>query len=328
MPCFRPLTGYRSNHVNPTGKRSIVFSIREAQDVDSPLTIPCGQCRYCRLEHSRQWALRAFHEASLHERNCFITLTYNPENLPKNGSLDYEAPVLFMKRLRKKYGDNIRSFGCAEYGEKLHRPHYHLCLFNIDFEDKVQIKNTHDHNNDTPLYMSKDLSELWPYGFSSIGNLTFESAAYVARYVTKKITGDNAEKHYSHADPSTGEIHTKLPERSICVSRNPGLGKKWYENYKDFVLNNDFVVLRSKRMRPPKYYDRLADKSDPEKHSETKAKRALAGKKASRILDLEDAKNYANFDWSKDGPTPKQRLHVMEDVQELKFQQLKRNLEK
>ena len=87
MPCYSPLHGYRSKSVNPaTGKRSIVFSPSEGF-TDFKLALPCGQCIGCRLERSRQWAMRCMHEASLYKNNCFITLTYAPEKLPPSGSL-------------------------------------------------------------------------------------------------------------------------------------------------------------------------------------------------------------------------------------------------
>lgn len=86
VPCYSPVKGYRSAQLTKNGKRKIVFN-REQGFVDLPVTIPCGQCIGCRLEKSRQWAIRCVHEASLYENNCFITLTYSPENLPEDGSL-------------------------------------------------------------------------------------------------------------------------------------------------------------------------------------------------------------------------------------------------
>lgn len=324
MPCFNPLTGYRSRATNPNGKRSIVWHPREAHPDLPPITLPCGQCRHCRLEHSRQMAIRCMQEASLYRENCFITLTYDNEHLPENGSLDYEAPVLFMKRLRKKFGEKIRSFGCAEYGELLSRPHYHLCIFNHDFEDKKHWK-THAENK---LYRSESLERLWPYGHSSVGNLTFESAAYVARYVTKKISGKGSSSHYERARP-TGELYSLLPERSICVSRRPGIGRSFYEKNSDHINAHDFVVLRGQKMRPPKYYDRIFDSTDPQAYAVIKQRRKSKARKSAEAMRSEDLKNIRTWQ-SKGGnlltyPTP--RLLVLEEVQELKFQLLKRTLE-
>lgn len=332
MPCFRPLTGWRSRVQNPTGKRSITFNFKEAKsaDLSDQQTIPCGQCRYCRLEHSRNFAIRCTHEASLYQNNCFITLTYSDENLPKYGSLDYNAPVKFMHDLRQKYGSGIRSFGCAEYGEKLSRPHYHLCIFNHDFTDKIKWSE----NNDNPLYTSRQLADLWTHGHSTIGDLTFESAAYVARYVTKKITGPIALSHYltEHINQTTGEIIQRLPERSIAVSRMPGIGRQWYEQNQQFLLDHDFVVSRGKKVRPPKYYDRLTEKFHPELFKAIKTLRREQGELSTQKILDEDHKAMQEYElkhnaWEHGTVTPKSRLFVMEDVQELKYQLLKRGLE-
>jgi len=328
MPCFRPLTGYRSAYVNAgSGKRSIVFNRREALPEDhpqgAPITLPCGQCRFCRLEHSRQMALRCLHESSLYEKNCFLTLTYNNQSLPRGGTLDYNAPVLFMKRLRDRYGPSIRSFGCAEYGELLQRPHYHILIFNHDFSDKDLIKG-----GKYPLFRSSELEKLWPFGHSSIGEVNFETAAYVARYVCKKITGPRAALHYESVDPQSGEVVSRLPERAVCVSRRPGIGRTWAEANAAFVRHHDFVVLRGKKVRPAKYYDRIFDLADPEGFAKVKEKRKAGGERASARLEEESAAAFARY-WKKggSGPMPEHRLYVLEKCLELKFQEFKRGYE-
>lgn len=332
MPCYRPLRGYRSRSINKTGKRSIVWSTRDAiydgARGFSEVTLPCGKCRHCRLEHSRQWAMRCMHESKMHTHNSFLTLTYSDEHLPAHGSLDYQAPVLFMKRLRDHISPlKVRSFGCAEYGEKLSRPHYHLCLFGYDFPDKRPFKKS----GSAILHSSALLSSLWPYGHSSIGALTFESAAYVARYVTKKIsisdkTPAELRSHYDlPPDPITGEIHSRLPERALCVSRRPGLGRPWLEKYGKYVRDHDQVVLQGRTMRPPKYYDRLFDLADPDAFAFTKAIRKQSGLVAAQKLDEED--EHARSQRAPDKPLPELRLHVMERVKELSFKQLIRGFE-
>lgn len=303
MPCYSPLTGYYSRYLNPTGKRSIVFNIREAQD-DNPVPLPCGQCIGCRLERSRQWAIRCVHEASLYLHNSFITLTYDQQNLPEDKSLNKTHFQLFMKRLRKKYGPNIRYFHCGEYGEKFSRPHYHACLFNFDFRDKKLYKCVNDIN----LYTSESLSELWPLGFSTIGDVTFESAAYVARYITKKITGPHALDHYTKYDKNTGEvIEDRIPEYTT-MSRRPGIGRPWLEKFLTDVYPDDFVVLRSKKLRPPKYYDAVFASKLPFEHDDIKERRQTTAKK--------HAPN-----------NTRERLRVREILQTEKIKTLKRNFE-
>lgn len=245
MACFHPLTAYRGR-----GGR-IVFD--SSQRIGPEMQLPCGQCIGCRLERSRQWAVRMMHEAQLHEDNCFITLTYSPENLPRDGSLNKAHFQGFMKRLRARFsGRKIRFFHCGEYGEQLQRPHYHACLFGFDFPDKVFYK----HVGDSRLYLSQILEDTWRFGFCSIGEVTFESAAYVARYITKKVTGDLADDHYLSFDPVTGESFVLQPEY-VTMSRRPGLASAWFEEYCNEVFPSDEVIARGFACRPPRYYDKL-----------------------------------------------------------------------
>jgi hypothetical protein len=270
MPCYRPLVAYRSKHVNPSGKRPLVFNPREAID-DGEINIPCGQCIGCRLERSRQWAIRCVHEAQMHDENSFLTLTYSPENLPYPPSLvktKYDEDGkrirsghfdLFMKRYRKAFpSTKLRYFHCGEYGEETNRPHYHAIIFGHDFSDKQFYKRS--FNGDI-YYTSEKLNKIWGKGHAIIGAVTFESAAYVARYIMKKVNGELAEEHYKSVDPDTGEIFSIEPEY-VTMSRNPGIATSWYEKYRDDVYPSDFVVLRGKKMRPPKFYDNLLDRED------------------------------------------------------------------
>lgn len=318
MPCFKPLKGYRSKDRNPSGKRSIVFSKGEAY-ADMPLEISCGQCIGCRLERSRQWAVRIMHEASLYPDNCFITLTYSEDKLPPGGSLRVEDFQKFMKRLREDVSSNkksplyspdrrIRFFHCGEYGEQTMRPHYHACLFNFDFADKVHYQTRNDHQ----VYRSPKLEELWQDGISEIGTLTFESAAYVARYICKKVTGKRAEDHYMILDHTTGEIVDRRPEY-VTMSRRPGIGKAWLEKFQSDVFPHDFVVLKRGdkfiKCRPPKFYSTQFELSNFDDYQKLKARREVRGSK-----HLEDQTH--------------ERLMVREEVQFERLSQLKRGFEK
>ena len=175
MPCFHPLKCYRSKSLTVNNKRSIVFNIKDSNG--DTLEIPCGQCIGCRLERSRQWAVRISTEASLYEKNCFITLTFSPEHLEKRSnkwSLDVSDFQKFMKRLRKAVSPKkIRFFSCGEYGEKNMRPHYHACIFGYDFPDKI----LYTIRDECRLYRSPLLEKIWNLGFATVGDVTFESAA-------------------------------------------------------------------------------------------------------------------------------------------------------
>lgn len=249
MPCFSPLKGYRARVVNPSGKRGIVFNPREGL-CDRPVDVPCGQCIGCRLERSRQWAVRCMHEAQLHDRNCFLTLTYSPENLPEGGSLVKRDFQLFMKRLRKHAGVRVRFYYCGEYGDRLQRPHYHACIFGFDFCDKT----LWSCRDGVKLYRSEVLERLWPLGHSTIGEVTFESAAYCARYITKKVTGGEADGHYG----------VRIPEFT-GMSRRPGIGSNWLEKYSEDVYPADIVVVRGRKCKPPRFYDSRWKSLHPER---------------------------------------------------------------
>ena len=304
MSCYSPLIGYRAKDPNPNGKRNIVFNPKEAID-DGEIKLPCGQCIGCILERSRQWAVRCVHEASLYEDNSFITLTFDNENLPKSGSIDPRDFQLFMKRLRKsETGKKIRFFHCGEYGEKYLRPHYHALLFNHDFKDKTHWKT---HNGEK-YYISEELQKLWPFGFSTIGDVTFESAAYVARYITKKINGDQALEHYCDINKQIGEIIKERKPEYITMSRRPGIGNTWFQKYKEDVFPDDFVIMRGKKIKPPKYYDFCHELECPENMEEIKERRQIKAYQFS-------------------GDQTGERLNVKRIIKETKFKQLKRGLD-
>lgn len=269
MPCYKPLTGYQS----PTGGK-LVFKPKPNYIEKQ---IPCGRCIGCKIERSRQWAVRCMHELKSHEKASFITLTYNPEHMPKGGTLVKRDWVLFMKRLRQTIApQKIRFLQCAEYGEGNMRPHFHAIIFGYDFPDKVFYKTS--PKSGSKLYRSPTLEKIWsdnegnPIGFADIGDVTFESAQYVAGYVTKKITGELAHDHYKYIDLETGEITQRLPEFSL-MSRRPGLGKGWIEQYKTDVYPHDKVVMNGKLSKPPRFYDKFLEEADKQMHELIKAQR-------------------------------------------------------
>lgn len=267
MPCYSPLKGYRAKNPTENGKYKLVFNPREGY-TELPIDVPCGQCIGCRLEKSRIWAVRCMHEAQLHEDNCFITLTYNDDNLPEDGSLRLEHFQKFMKRLRKHFQPKkIRFYHCGEYGENYSRPHYHSILFGVDFADRKLY-----YRGEYKLYTSETLSGLWEYGFSTVGDVTFQSASYVARYITKKITGKDAKEHYSFVNRKTGEIKERLPEYATMSRRN-GIASDWFKKFRSDVYPADNVVLNGKVMKPPRYYDELEAMMENTKIEDIKERR-------------------------------------------------------
>lgn len=297
MPCYSPLAAYRSATLNPTtGKRGIVFNPADGYR-DMPLSLPCGQCIGCRLEYSRQWAMRCMHEASLYDDNCFITLTYQDKFLPKHNSLFYRDFQLFMKRFRFECGDGIRFFMGGEYGEKFGRPHYHAVIFNYAFSDLAAWQKRGDY----VLYRSPALERLWSdpatgesLGYASVGTLTFESAAYVARYCLKKQTGPGSTAAYivtddtgnAVVDPATGEIAVRVREFAK-MSRNGGIGKGWYDKFKDEVYRNDSVIINGKEVSPPRYYDTKFSIEHPAQFSAIRDDRVKRAKKYAKNNTLD-----------------------------------------
>lgn len=278
MPCYRPVQAFYSDEVNPSGKRSLVFNQKKGYTLNlERVQVPCGKCIGCLENKSREWAIRCYHESQLFDSNCFITLTLDDEFIPKNGSLVKSDFQNFLKRLRRMLSDkprlirffkeifededitevvdycynrSIRYFHCGEYGRKLARPHHHCCLFNFDFPDKYLYKD----DKGKRYYRSPMLESIWTdpksgrsLGFCILGNVSFESAAYIARYTTKKVRSIGNKSMFYDG---------KLPEY-ITMSRRPGVGSAWFDRFKDDIYPADFVVVNKNRAgKPPKFYDK------------------------------------------------------------------------
>lgn len=217
----------------------------------------------------------------------------------------------FLKRLRKNIEPRKLSYlHCGEYGGRYRRPHYHTLLFGFAFEDQQFLKKSADGSR---LYTSELLQRLWPQGHSTVGALTFESAAYVARYTTDKL---NYEKEfaYEHIDVETGEVIPVQQEYLTASLKCGGPGQpggiagRWYQRFKGDAYPSDFVVLRGKQMKPPKYYDRLLALEDPVVRAEMKARR-----EREALL--------------RQGDSTTRRLRDRETVKLAQIQNLKRGLE-
>ena len=233
--------------------------------------IPCGNCIECRIEYSKQWAFRCMKEANQYENNVMITLTYDNEHLPitkidENGEV--KATLVkkhhqdFMKRLRKAFEpQKIRFYMCGEYGEKRDRPHYHIICFNLKIDDlKFKEWSFCDWSKEkNPLYESKKITNIWKQGRVILNEVNYETCAYVARYVTKKIKGVESAEYY--------ENRGQLPEYT-CMSRRPGIGEKFYEDNKDKIRNGEKIWQKTKKkvieVKPGRYFDKLLEKDDPE----------------------------------------------------------------
>lgn len=254
VACTRPLTGYRT----PAGK--ITLKMRDGFQ-DQKVQVACSRCTDCRLDRAREWATRLMHESRMHSRTSFVTLTYAEENLPDGNSLELAHWQLFADRMRKRCG-KFRYYQVGEYGDVLGRPHHHACLFGLDFsEDRKKHKRT---RRGDWLYVSPLLDELWQHGNTYIGELTYQSAAYVARYIMKKQFGDQAEERYLRFDPKALAWNRIKPEFAT-MSRRPGIGRGWYDAFAATdVLPHDRVIANGREAPVPKYYDRILEQDDPD----------------------------------------------------------------
>lgn len=229
-------------------------------------------------------------------------------------SLNKRELQLFTKRLnenvRREFGRGVKYYACGEYGDEDQRPHYHVALFGEDFsDDRYKWRRSKTGHQ---LWRSSRLERLWPHGHAEIGDLTFESAAYVARYIMKKVNGQKADDHYKRTDPETGEIYWIQPEFNV-MSRGgrtgKGLGHAWLlENKNDVYGAGDYVVVRGKKCKPPRYYDKILQALAPFEHEAITQAREM-----TRTTDPADE-------------TP-ERLAVREAVALARLKQHKRQLE-
>lgn len=303
MTCYHPLKGYRSTELGPNGY-GITFNAVKALNPHNPIPIPCGRCIGCRMDRSKEWAIRCMHESKMHAHNCFITLTYDQAHVPASYSLELRDWQLFMKRLRKHSSTKIRFYACGEYGPNGGRPHYHALIFGYDFPDKVLYRSNRSGDR---IYKSKLLNELWGMSeLNELGAVTFKSAAYCARYIMKKMAGNDERQHnhYHRQSPIDGNWYNVRPEFNV-MSRRPGLGTAWFEKFKRDAFPSDFLIVDGRKVKPPAFYlNKLED--DEAKPIERARKRAAVKVK-----------------WN----STSERLKVREEIQSVRAKRLQRTLE-
>lgn len=288
MPCYSPLKAWPVGYTEG-GKIDYkilpknTISFRGA--IGDPIEIPCGKCVGCRLSYSRQWADRCLAESLYHKYNYFLTLTYDDEHVPTVYYSDdetgeaFEAKTLrardlqlWLKRFRKEFGAGIRFYACGEYGTKTFRPHYHVLLFGHKFDDLIPIR----FERGNWYYDSPSLRASWKQGHVLVGDLTWESCAYVARYVMKKAM-DIDSAFYANFN---------LEPEFVRMSRRPGIGRQFYEDHKTELYAYGEVNITTpkggRKLRPSSYYDKLYDLEYPDDLKLIKAKR-----RDSAILSLE-----------------------------------------
>lgn len=315
MRCIRPLkAGY-----DVAG--SLTFSNKLADQSVVGFEFECRKCLPCRLNIAREKAVRAYHESRMHEDSIFLTLTYDDDHLqsPRLMYPDFQA---FMKRLREKVNrgldkdhpsfKKIPVMVTGEYGDKTKRPHWHALIFNYRPNDLVHHYTT-DYGD--RVWTSTELTALWGNGHCEFGNITMDSASYVARYAAKKLTHGKDQEHDYHPIHKTS-------------SRN-AIGRSWIERYFKHTFENGFVVLpNGEKSKIPRYYVDWAKvhQFDIWKKYVTEVRPTLikAAEKQARKEEIEFLSNTVTYKGGADFPL--RRSLVNERILKQKFKRLQEHL--
>lgn len=301
MSCLYPIKAWYPSTAAPDAR--LVFDPRRSSSPDAMVWISCNQCIACRLYKAQTWAVRCMHEKRVHKSSCFLTLTYDDAHLPDRHSLVRDEIPKFNKRLRDYLGyPPISVFYCGEYGEKFGRPHYHQILFGYDPPDKVFYKRVRGHD----YFTSDIISKCWGLGHAVLGNVDFDSAAYVARYTLKKQKKSD-EILYTVDCPTTGVIHeirwhdrpsSDIATREIYnrlpvfagMSTNPAIGLRFLERYPDDLFSQMKTVFKGHEISLPRYYLKKLETLDPLKYRAFKAQQKLLSKPPDlvRLKDREE----------------------------------------
>lgn len=317
MGCYHPILAYRSaktDEVRIVGpvktnddkdQQALYLDLKGWRPGDEKLLLPCGKCVGCQLAHSRDWANRCYLEQKMHTWNWWITLTYDPEHIKTVKAVDKKTGEVvdvatlcrkhvtdFIKRLRmhwkRKYGeDGIVYFGCGEYGSKSLRPHYHISFFNLNIRD-LELWYWEDGKS---TYRSDTIDELWGMGRVTINENTWATAAYTARYMLKKSKNWDARRQYEEVD---------MEKEFTCCSLKPAIGKSYYDAHKDEIYATDQIILlkqigKAIHQKPPKYFDKLMSREDPERLKECQRKRKELAEKAAKLKIINTTLNRIEY---------------------------------
>lgn len=320
------ITSYNTDHIEIDIKNNIkeVYDNTVSPYADQVLyefkEIPCGHCIGCRLDYSRQWADRCMLEMKQHKQSYFVTLTYNDEHLPLNQFIDIDSGEchniaslqkrdfqLFMKRLRKnyKFNNKLRFFAAGEYGDKSLRPHYHAIIFGLVLDDlELYSQNALGQS----LYTSKFMESVWPYGFVVIAPASWETCAYVARYMLKKQKGESSDIY---------EKYNFEPEFSL-MSRKPGLGREFWNERGSSMFDTDCIYISTpdggRKFYPSRYYKKLFEAFDEEQFLRYKDLKELANRDICEIKSKSTSKTYLDM------------LETEENIRKVACKALKRTL--
>lgn len=261
MPCKKPIRLFVEGH-----RAEGPISWNEARRCfGSYVEIGCYWCSVCRYARTKEWALRCALEAKSHKQMSFLNLTYRTPDLPEGGTLVKRHCQDFLRALRYRTGVRFRYYLSGEYGSLKGRPHYHVLVFGVAFEDQYPWRMSGTGHQ---LYRSELAEKCWPYGHVEIGTVTLNSAKYVAGYIRKKIVGDEADNHYEG----------RLPEFSL-MSLKPGIGVPWYEANKDMMFREGFIRVDGRSYHIPRYFRQMYEKENPEGYADYMERKPEIGRR-------------------------------------------------
>lgn len=292
MACYKPLVAVYVGtdfQGQPEYKLNGFKSVKDVSFMDKLL--PCGQCIGCRLDRSRQWADRMMLELDHSKVASFITLTYDDSHCPvgqvyDDGTVDYSLRKrdwqLFLKRFRKMFSPReIRFYACGEYGDSTHRPHYHAILFGVAVDELAgDVLGYNEFHQ--PVFKSPILNKVWKNGENcSVAHVSWQTCAYVARYVTKKLTGPRSIEY---------AVRNIEPEFSL-MSRRPGIGGFFALDHPD-LLGDSFVYIddchgekNHVKVSMPKYLFSKLELTNPDLYDSIKLQRCQSAHDR-QILEL------------------------------------------
>lgn len=163
----------------------------------SLISVPCRRCMACRINKRNYVSMLArFEVYSYYKKDMgssFITLTYDDDYLPPNGSLSRHEAQNFLKRLREhlsrsnfptrsfylfgreRHVPDFKYFICGEYGDKDSRPHYHAIIFGVDSS-----------------ILKPFLRKTWKKGFFQCSDVSNARVRYCMKYMDKQYNTNTA----------------------------------------------------------------------------------------------------------------------------------------
>lgn len=213
------------------------------------ITVPCRKCMGCRIQKRNYYSMLArFESFTYYQKNLdssFITLTYDDDNLPSNGSLSIEESKKFVKRLREhlsrtdfpkkkiymfgreRFVPDFKFYIAGEYGSEknTYRPHYHIILFGVN------------------QFVASDFARrAWKKGNIYVSSLNGARIRYCMKYIDKQYDSDI------------------VPDKSFQVpfsTWSKGLGQDFIMNNFKSVIENNGINNGGRIVPLNQYYRRL-----------------------------------------------------------------------